>query len=461
MSTAVRFPAGERAIRNDFVPKEAYISREFAALEAQRVWPRTWQVACREEEIPKVGDFVTYNVLDESIIVVRAAADQIKAFHNVCQHRGRRLTEGCGRTNAFMCRYHGWTWKLDGSLAKVLARDEWDGYPDMRDEDIRLKDVKVGAWGGFVFVNMDPNAEPLAKYLEPMPEHVDCFEFEKLRYRWYKSIRLPCNWKVALEAFNEGYHVAATHPQLLDIAGDDETRSFAMGKHGMFGYPTSKRPLGAPSPRTGKPMPEDLRPGLVAFYQEMEDTLKAIFSERDNRAVKRIMSDVPAGTGPMEVFLKGIEFQQEAALAEGAGWPDVTLEQLGKAGTDWHVFPNLVFLMWHDGVLAYRARPDGANPDSCIYDIWSLVRYAPGKEPPLKREFFYGPDDWKTNVVENFGLILSQDFQNMGEVQLGMKSSGFEGSRTNPLQEGTVTNFHRTLYNYVYGSVVGHDELGR
>jgi hypothetical protein len=228
----------------------------------------------------------------------------------------------------------------------------------------------------------------------------------------------------------------------------------------MFGYPTSKRPLGAPSPRTGKPMPEDLRPGLVAFYQEMEDTLKAIFSERDNRAVKRIMSDVPAGTGPMEVFLKGIEFQQEAALAEGAGWPDVTLEQLGKAGTDWHVFPNLVFLMWHDGVLAYRARPDGANPDSCIYDIWSLVRYAPGKEPPLKREFFYGADDWKTNVVENFGLILSQDFQNMGEVQLGMKSSGFKGSRTNPLQEGTVTNFHRTLYNYVYGSV-GHDELGR
>ena len=75
MSTVVKFPAGERAIRDDFVPKEAYISREFAALEAQRVWPRTWQVACREEEIPKVGDFVTYNILDESIIVVRAAAD--------------------------------------------------------------------------------------------------------------------------------------------------------------------------------------------------------------------------------------------------------------------------------------------------------------------------------------------------------------------------------------------------
>ena len=163
MSTVVKFPAGEPAIRDDFAPKEAYTLRDFAALEAQRVWPRTWQVACREKEICKAGDYVTYNVLDESIIVVRTVDDQIKAFHNVCQHRGRRLAEGCGHTNAFMCRYHGWTWKLDGSLAKVLAREEWVGCPDMRDEDIRLKDVKVDTWGGFVFVNMDPDArQPIA-----------------------------------------------------------------------------------------------------------------------------------------------------------------------------------------------------------------------------------------------------------------------------------------------------------
>ena len=100
-------------------------------------------------------------------------------------------------------------------------------------------------------------------------------------------------------------------------------------------------------------------------------------------------------------------------------------------------------------MLAYRSRPDGYDPDSCIYDIWSLVRYAPGSEPPLKREFYYGKDDWKTNVVENFGLILSQDFQNMGEVQQGMKSRGFRGARTNPLQESTISNFHRALREYV------------
>jgi len=450
MSSVVKFPAGEHAIRPDFVPKEGYLSREFAQREAQRLWPRVWQVACRLEEIPRVGDFVTYDILDESIIVVRTSEREIKALFNVCQHRGRRLTQGCGHTNTFMCRYHGWTWRIDGTLAKVLDRDDWNGCPQMEAQDLRLPEVQVDTWGGFVFINMDPQAEPLAKFLEPVPAHLDCFELQKLRYRWYKSVRLPCNWKVALEAFNEGYHVAATHPQLLDLAGDDETRSFAMGKHGMFGYPTSTRPLGAPSKRTGKPVPEDLRPGLVAFYQEMENTLKAIFTARDNEAVRRVLTEVPAGTPPWEVFMKGMQFQQEAAVASGAGWPALSMEQMGKAGADWHVFPNLVFLQYPDGTLAYRARPDGDNPDSCIYDIWSLVRYAPGAEPPLKREYYYGPEDWKTNVVENFGLILSQDFQNMNEVQRGMKSRGFRGARTNPLQETSISNFHTTLYSYLF-----------
>jgi hypothetical protein len=89
------------------------------------------------------------------------------------------------------------------------------------------------------------------------------------------------------------------------------------------------------------------------------------------------------------------------------------------------------------------------DPDFCFFDVASLVRYAPGKEPALKREFYYGMDDWKTQMVEKFGLVLSQDFQNMGEVQKGMKSRGFHGSRTNPLQETTISNFHRVLYRYL------------
>lgn len=205
-------------VRPDLVPKDSYIDPSYVRLEAERLWPKVWQVACREEELEEVGAYVTYSIAHESIIIVRTAAG-IRAHHNVCQHRGRRLTEGCGKTGSFMCRYHGWHWNLDGSLGKVLDHDDWQGCPSMADEDLRLPSVQVDTWGGFVFINPDPQAEPLAQYLDPVPRFIDPFELEKMRYRWYKSVRLPCNWKVAQEAFTEGYHVAATHPQLLNEMG--------------------------------------------------------------------------------------------------------------------------------------------------------------------------------------------------------------------------------------------------
>lgn len=433
-------------VRTDFVPRDAYISKEYVQLEKQHLWPNAWLMACRLEEIPNVGDYVTFDIADESIIVTRLTGDKLKAYYNVCQHRGRRLTKGCGHATKFHCNFHGWQWNLDGSVLRILDEEDWAGCPSMSREDMALKEVQIDTWGGFVFINMNPEAEPLAKYLAPVPEITDCYEFEKMRFRWYKSVRLPCNWKVALEAFNEGYHVAATHPQVLESQGDDVTRSFSFGRHGMFGYPTATRLPGTPSPRTGKPIPDDIRPGMINFYQIMEDQLKAIFTDRDLEATKRLMTELEPTDDQLAVFGKTLQLQAEAAIADGAGWPNISPEQMMRAGTDWHVFPNMVFLMYPDGALFYRARPDGDNPDSCFYDIMSIKRYAPGTEPKVEREVYHGIDDWKTNQVDSFGLILTQDFNNMGEVQLGMKSRGFAGARTNPLQESSISNFHRELH---------------
>jgi phenylpropionate dioxygenase-like ring-hydroxylating dioxygenase large terminal subunit len=446
-STPVQPP---QEIRIDFVPKDAYFSHEYVALEAERLWPRVWQVACREEELKEVGDYVTYEVAHDSIIVVRTA-EGLRAHHNTCQHRGRKLTEGCGKANQFRCKYHGWRWNLDGSLGAVLDHEDWNGCPEMGAEDLRLSAVRVDTWGGFVFVNMDSNAQPLREFLAPVIEHLDCFEFEKLRYRWYKSVRLPCNWKVAQEAFNEGYHVAATHPQILPTQGDDRTTSVMKGPHGMFHYLNSKAPIGAPSPRLNLPFPADLRPGIIEFHEQMERELKAIYTPRDVKATHRLMDEVPAETPPMEMIMKTIDFQRQAAIEDGAGWPEMSLEQFARAGTDWHVFPNLVMLMYPDGLLAYRSRPDGDDPDSCIYEIYSLARYAPGTEPPLKREYYHRKDEWREDTVGKFGFILSQDFNNMEHVQQGMKSRGFRASRPNPVQETSVSNFHRELLQYLFG----------
>jgi phenylpropionate dioxygenase-like ring-hydroxylating dioxygenase large terminal subunit len=300
-----------------------------------------------------------------------------------------------------------------------------------------------------VYINPDLSAEPLTQYLAPMPEFVNPFEFEKMRYRWYVSVKLPCNWKVALEAFNEGYHVAATHPQLLDTMGDDVTRSFVFGRHGMFAYPTATRPWGAPSPRTGKPMPEDLRPGLIGFFDEMNQTLRAIYSERDAEASRHLLHTLEPTSDPMKLIPALLAAQRAAAIQAGAGWPEISLEQLGKAGVNWHVFPNQVFLMYPDGALVYRARPNGDDPDSCIYDITALQRYAPGAEPRLDRKCFHGNDDWKN--FRQVSIILQQDFDNMEEVQKGMKSDAFVGARTNPKQETSISNLHRHIVELIYG----------
>jgi phenylpropionate dioxygenase-like ring-hydroxylating dioxygenase large terminal subunit len=429
-------------VRPDFVPASDYISPEFAQLEYERLWPKVWQLACREEEIPKVGDYVTYEIGNQSFIIVRSR-EGIRSFYNVCLHRGRRLTTGCGNVARFHCTYHAWQWNLDGTIATVLDRPDWNGCGSMADADLRMKQTLVDTWGGFVFINMDPNAEPLVKALHPIPEILGPYEYDKLRFRFNASFRLPCNWKVGLEAFDEGYHVAGTHPQLLQWMGDDTTRSVLHGRHSMFYNPMEKAPFGAPSPRLNKPIPADIRPGLINHFDELIRTLPVLYSVRDAQATHRLMTEAGTPKAGMEVYLKAMEFQKEAAIASGAGWPNLSPEQMAKAGIDWHIFPNMITLCYPDGVIVYRSRPDGDNPDSCIYEVWGLERYPAGAEPPIKRHVFHGKDDWRG--VGPVSLILEQDFINMEQVQQGMKSYGFPGNRPSPLQEGAVYNLHRVL----------------
>src|SRR5271157_5112899 len=147
------------------IPTEAYLSEQYARAEKDKLWAKVWQAACRVEEIPKVGDYVTYDILDESIIVVRSAPDKISAYYNVCQHRGRRLTESCGQAVRFRCRFHGWCWNLKGENTFVLDPQDWGKC--LTPENLHLKEVKLDTWGGWVWINMDPNCKPLKEYLEP------------------------------------------------------------------------------------------------------------------------------------------------------------------------------------------------------------------------------------------------------------------------------------------------------
>ena len=203
------------------VPIERYTSQDFHDLEMEKVWKRVWQMACRVDDIPETGDHVLYEIGDVSLIVVRQADGAIGAFHNTCLHRGRALRDEDGNADCFRCPFHGWTWNLDGTLREVPAR--WD-FPHVERERYALPEARVDTWGGFVFVCLDPERESLASFLGELPRHFERWPLERRYKEAHVAKVLPCNWKVAQEAFMEAYHVVATHPQLLAGIGDSNSQ---------------------------------------------------------------------------------------------------------------------------------------------------------------------------------------------------------------------------------------------
>jgi phenylpropionate dioxygenase-like ring-hydroxylating dioxygenase large terminal subunit len=437
----VRDPA-EAEFRPDLMPADAYISPAYFGLEEERLWPRTWQIVCRAEEIPNVGDFVTHEIVDESIIVIRTEKDRVKAFYNVCQHRGRRLKEGCGNTGrAITCRFHGWSWHIDGSLRSVTDREDWGSCPNFGDSDLTLPEVRLEEWGGWFWISMDPNIEPLLEYLSPIPDVLRNYDLEALRFAWYKTLVVPCNWKVMIDAFNEGYHTEATHPQ-VGLRSALGTVGAAHGRHSMFSFPSPEKMrqrMAALPPGT------DFRPLLGDALIDTRKTLHALTSSYKVRAAERLIVEVPKEASLPKVLAKLEALHREELESAGAKWPDrLTPADIARAGTDWHIFPNTIVLPSVDSILWYRARPHGRAVDSCIFDIWNLERFGEGKAPPLERDFYATLEEFKGQ-----NPFLEQDFGNIAAVQKGMKSRGFRGARTNPVQEVPVNNFHKTLYHYL------------
>src|SRR5262245_18300263 len=169
---------------------EAYISEDYARAERDKLWTKVWQQVGRVEEIPEVGNYLSYDILDDSIVVVRAAPDKLRAFYNVCAHRDRRLVDcpagaknACGQAGkAFVCGFHGWAFDPEGVCAHVPDRETWKR--SLTRENTRLMDVKVDTWGGWIWINMVPKCEPLRQYLEPAASMLDPFELQNQRYRW-------------------------------------------------------------------------------------------------------------------------------------------------------------------------------------------------------------------------------------------------------------------------------------
>ncbi|MCZ6874643.1 MAG: aromatic ring-hydroxylating dioxygenase subunit alpha, partial [bacterium] len=299
-------------------------------------------------------------------------------------------------------------------------------------------------WGGWVFINMDLDCVSLREYLEPAAGILDPFEFEKMRYKWRQWVIFDCNWKTALEAFMEPYHVAGTHTQMLEH-GDFYAYSAPYGLHGVSGFdqrdPDLKMKQSSTVTRAGKG--EDARISTYELQNIIYTTVNnASTTETLVNAAKRLVDELPEGTPAEKVIKHWLESASADDAARGVIWPTITPEQMSEAGLAWHIFPNMAVLQGITFALCYRSRPYGDDPNKCIFESYAIERFPEGEEP--ETEWIYAEP-----TEEKWGLVLSQDFSNMAAVQKGMRSRGFRGPLPNPHQEQKITNFHRNLARYM------------
>ena len=447
--------AAERAVTYG---TEAFLSKDYLLAEKERLWPRVWQMAGRIEDIPEVGDFFTYEIADESIIVVRTKAGDepgtIRAFYNVCAHRGRQLvdvprgsngpkTNGVrGNRRSFICGFHGWSYDLEGRNTYILDADDWHGTLDA--QCTSLTPVRLDTWGGFVYVDMREDGESLAEFLGDAGRVLAHFELDRMRYKWRLWCRYPANWKTSIEAFMEPYHTTSTHHQLTAYA-EFYAYSKAYGLHSVSGFDQRKSAeattQGGSVSRAGKG--DDPRVSTYELARENYTTINySASTDTLIAAAARLKDELPEGTPVSEVMAHWMASAKADDAARGVTWPEIPPQVMAEAGLAWTLFPNQNILQGVTFALAYRARPNGDDPDSCIFEAYALERYPEG-EAPVTEWVEAAPTE------SNWGKVLAQDFANMKFVHKGMKSRGFRGALPNPHQEQKIINAHRNLAEFM------------
>ena len=247
------------------IPTARYIDPEFFALEREHLWRKSWLLAAREEDLEAPGSFRRFDRSGAPIVLVRGLDGTLRAFFNTCQHRGAPVVrEACGTAKRLRCQYHSWTYDLDGTLLNVPdARDF--GALDLSTRGLRP--VRCESYGGWVFVNEDPDAPPLREWLGPVAEEWNPLRGAELRAHGTRRERVNANWKIVADAFLETYHVRTIHPQSVAKLLDHRGAAMGLFPHGHSRMVTPKwEQAVARQQEAESPLPEI--PGLDPLFRE-------------------------------------------------------------------------------------------------------------------------------------------------------------------------------------------------
>jgi carnitine monooxygenase subunit len=407
--------------------KVGYFSREYMAREWDKLWTRSWLIAGVTADIPDVGDFFLFKIRDESIIVTRTEAG-VRAFYNVCPHRGARLVwEERGNRKVFVCPFHSWSFHNHGELRRIT--DEHTFKPEVIAHRPGLKPLACDVHAGIIFINMASDPAPLRESIGLPEGYLEAYQIDRMKVVRHVRSEWGANWKVGVEAFYESYHLHAVHPETRGVMGDLNVQ------YDLYPHGASRMivPLGQPSPR-------------------MHD------QHTVNEGLKMMLRD--AGVDPGEFTGSAADVRRAMQVAKRERAQRLGLDYSafvdGQLSDSWAtgIFPNVQIGCHPEAVFLMRFLPHETDPERFYYDTMTLIFPVADYIPPAWMGLPEGTDTsgavrpatehYTLAEDAQLGLVLSQDAALLPIVQQGMRSRGFDGQLWSE-QEQRLRHFHVEL----------------
>ena len=347
----------EPVLRGTPITPERYYSKDFMAREWDKIWTRTWQIAGLERELLNKGDYITTTLGHETILCTRGNDGEVRAFFNVCQHRGMQLmAEPSGQVRQLVCPYHGWAYDLAGTLRTVP--DEADYPQGSPCGKLNRVEMPCEIWGGFVWYNMDPACVPLRTYLGPIADQIDSYPMaEMVRTHWV-TIEGDFNWKLVQDNFSESYHVPFVHPGSKFVI--EYGRHHCQFDHFPEGHCRMFMPGAGPA--------DTVKGGENQTLEIMAEELKRW----------ELNPDDYRGGKTRDIRLDLQRQKRKLGVDKGFDFSTYHDDQLTD---NWHytIFPNLSFSLKPDGNIWLRARPHESDPEKCYFDMWYMTLFPKGE----------------------------------------------------------------------------------
>ena len=414
------------------VAASRYFDPAFFEKERAYLWPRVWQMAGREEEIPNVGDYFIYENVGKSFIVTRTSPDEFKAFYNACLHRGRKLVTLNGCKSEFRCPYHGIAWNNDGTFKDNPIG--WD-FPQWEGENIDLPQAKVDRWGGFIFINMDHGAPALSTIMGPLIDDFVGYDYANRYKAVHVAKKVRCNWKATAEAFMESHHSITTHPQILPGIGDCNSQYDILNDYVSRQFSASA-----------------VQSPLLEGHLSEQDIVNYMLGQGFTRAslAGGDVAGLPEGVSA-RAFVAARA--REAALLNTGNDLSAVSDAEMIDSLLYNVFPHMSFWAGFSSNLTYRWRPNGLDPDSAIMDVIILrpvPKNAARPKPAPVHEL--GLDDpWSDapELGDQLVTIFAQDMGNLPYVQEGLRASGNGLVHFGRYTETRIRHHHQMIDRYI------------